>query len=1817
MSQDSPLCLTLELARARESWDPHAFASGEQSYLLREAGGVYQGFDLVWDEQLAKDLTELGRLHPDQQVVWRLGERLRRILLLAGWEQADAAIGEALRGGRRVLVDFISGAAELYALPWELVPLRSTGQRLAERPEVLLRYAWPATSSRPRGPHEPGGRLLFAWSDAANPVPWREHEALLREGVAAASPLAPVALEVLPRAGAQGLAEALARRPTMLHLLCHGLPGVAGGLALQGPGGELEVLDPAELAALIAPAADSLRLVVLCACGSGAWSSLSSKLGSIAQVVHRAGVSSVVAFRIPVSIDGANRVTRALYEGLLRGHRSLEDAMLDAQQALMGLETLDWAALQLLARAEDGTDTRPVVFRPYRGLLPFRREHRPFFFGRERVVREVVDELVALVETPEVPDLLFLVGPSGVGKSSLLAAGVLPALEERWPGLVVRSMRPGPAPLAMLEATAAGLGEGPSLLVIDQLEELFTQGASKAEIQAFAAHLWPLLLGRVRCIVAIRGDYMDRLAEVPLPGGRRLDALAYNDAHRVFIPRPLPEELAEAITRPAEVVGLELDEGLCERILEEVGQEPGALPLVQHAMDLLWQRREGRRLTLRAYEKDIKGLDGALSRHADSVYQALQEQDRALVRRLLTELVSWTGQTSTSTRRRLPTEALLAELGEGGERVVAALVDASLLVRDEGDAQQPSTLEIAHEALIRRWPTLAGWLEEGAEARAARDWLRGLLAERQREPGFVLRGAQLAAAAEMRERLPGELPEEILAFIEDSERVAREEAAREAALVAAEKARIVATARRARRTLIASGVVAVLVLGLIGWAVHEARKADRAITLADERLKAAKAAEELAAGAEEREKRALAAEAAAAKREKDAKDGEQRAKDKEKEALEGLGRAEAARISADQAASKARAAARDAEALKRDALKLLDEAQTRALALEAFSHDLEIVQRASALVAQDPTLAAVLLREVGAEDPMQIPGWADLAGRVLGQPLAEQVARGLPYPVEEILGGAGLGGAVLWRDSSGRLMTWRQSDGAVELVWEHVLDVAEDESGSVLALLDDGDLRRVCILPIPDTPTAKLVCEQVPGAVQRIEDVELDAGRVLFASDERVWWWLPETQVLGSWDTTQLRRWQGPILAARWDDAVWSRILVLTPGGPVRLRLDALGEGARDRVLRRSLRAGSTVDWESEDLYMPQELVHYQGAIAPGAQHAAVLRVDEGTTGNNDLWTFDLRPWRERRGLRLRATARRGVQALKDVLDRLNVAPRFVGAEPEDRLVHELSRDALEIRRRGKPTTVAYGDDSGRLELLVGYSSGAVARTDIGSQETYLSALEGEVWRFESMFIRDKPALGAMTTDGVLHVAKRSFNEPTGVRTWGALKGGGQVAALRTRGDAILSATAGAEPQLQRWRLSPRSSLHVTSSDATAAVIGWDVPPYLMIGMTDQSVLRQVPGVERPLPYWSCADPASNGGCEIVEGRDVLLRVDEQQAVGFDMGWTTQLRLEALELEPWRPPEVPLDESAPYFSGELWSCGDTRVVGARDVGLIAVQGCLGNWTLWDPELGGTEAFEALPYLEGMRDLQLSSDGRHVLAQLTNGGGRLWSRDANNELVELRTVPPNAVATLSLDGNALFEADEGELRLWSAEGEGWSRSSPCPTGRLTAFEPIRLPEGEGLAIGCSTGEVYAVLGPEADASPLQERRGAAVGLLQADSSGAWLLSQDAAGEIRLWSLNISLQGVSLGRAAPILAVAFSPTLEELAWLDDTGRLERMPLADFRSLPEALWRATDDCLDVPTRIRALGVQPDEASEQIEACRQRQLELNPPAPPPPSPP
>jgi WD40 repeat protein/DNA-binding SARP family transcriptional activator len=357
---------------------------------------------------------------------------------------------------------------------------------------------------------------------------------------------------------------------------------------------------------------------------------------------------------------------------------------------------------------------------PYKGLAPFEAADAEFFFGRERLVEELMGRLA---EAP----LLALIGPSGSGKSSLLRAGLLPAL-----GLESVVVRPGD-PLPKLTA-----GER-IVIAVDQFEEVFAASLADPDRRAFLGGLVEAAWDperRALVLIAMRADFFGRLA----PYVELADLVGPN--HALLGPMSLGE-LRRAIEGPAAQVGLEVEPALVDALVDDVGGEVGGLPLLSTALANLWREREGRSLTLAAYDR-TGGVRGAVARHAEAAFRALDGQGQEIARRILLRLVAG-GDGHALTRRRATHEELEVGRDEQVEAVLGSLVERRLLVADAG------SYELVHEALLEHWPRLVAWLQEDAQARRVHGHLSDA-ASRWRagggDPGELYRGARLAAALE-------------------------------------------------------------------------------------------------------------------------------------------------------------------------------------------------------------------------------------------------------------------------------------------------------------------------------------------------------------------------------------------------------------------------------------------------------------------------------------------------------------------------------------------------------------------------------------------------------------------------------------------------------------------------------------------------------------------------------------------------------------------------------------------------------------------------------------------------------------------------------------------------------------------------------------------------------------------------------------------------------------------------------------------------------------------------------------------------------------
>jgi hypothetical protein len=415
---------------------------------------------------------------------------------------------------------------------------------------------------------------------------------------------------------------------------------------------------------------------------------------------------------------------------------------------------------------------------PYLGLETFQEKDAALFFGRAALTQWLGERL---------RDRRFLavIGPSGSGKSSVVRAGLIPALRQgalpgsrTWPivlmtpterlleELAVRlALRTEPARRAQrmrqlhddLRADARTLHtearmelaeQGASTrlcLVVDQFEELFTLCRDEQERRPFLDNLLyaaTLSQGQTGVVIVMRADFYGRAAAY----AQLADCMSEN---QVTVTPMDAHELTEAIALPARKVSLSFEAGLVETLRDEVLGQPGALPLLEHALRELWERRQGRQLTVAAY-RDIGGVAGAIARRADAEFDTLTPAQQAVARRILLRLVQL-GEGTEDTRRRARLSELLTDNEQGAVigTVVQQFVAARLLTTGRDATSAEEQLDVAHEALIRGWPRLRSWLDEDRSAlrtqrrlaERAEEWRR-----LGRDPGGLLRGAQLEEA---------------------------------------------------------------------------------------------------------------------------------------------------------------------------------------------------------------------------------------------------------------------------------------------------------------------------------------------------------------------------------------------------------------------------------------------------------------------------------------------------------------------------------------------------------------------------------------------------------------------------------------------------------------------------------------------------------------------------------------------------------------------------------------------------------------------------------------------------------------------------------------------------------------------------------------------------------------------------------------------------------------------------------------------------------------------------------------------------------------
>jgi WD40 repeat protein len=459
------------------------------------------------------------------------------------------------------------------------------------------------------------------------------------------------------------------------------------------------------------------------------------------------------------------------------------------------------------------------VANPYKGLQAFQEKDAGNFHGRTNLITHLTNQLsthpITQPTNYATKNFLALVGPSGSGKSSVVGAGLVPALRhgalpnsENWfitnmmpsthpydeleTALLRVAVNPPPTLLDQLRTDERGLlravrrilpdRDSQLLLVIDQFEELFTLTATPADTNAFLDTLVATVTdprSPVSVVLTLRADFFDRPLHHPAFG----ELMRRNT--EVITPMSA-EELIQAIRFPAEQVGAQIEPALLTQIITDVNDQPGALPLLQYALTELFERRQGNLLTKGAYQ-EIGGVLGALGRRAEEIYNNLDKPEQATAKQLFLRLVTL-GEGVEDTRRRVLQSELESLINQqpatsnqqptAKSKILNAFGSARLLSFDRDPDTRHATVEVAHEALLREWSRLRGWLADSREdirlqrqlAMAGKEWRNS-----EQDDSFLLRGARLDRFEGWARQTSIALNQQEKAFLEASlaERIAR------------------------------------------------------------------------------------------------------------------------------------------------------------------------------------------------------------------------------------------------------------------------------------------------------------------------------------------------------------------------------------------------------------------------------------------------------------------------------------------------------------------------------------------------------------------------------------------------------------------------------------------------------------------------------------------------------------------------------------------------------------------------------------------------------------------------------------------------------------------------------------------------------------------------------------------------------------------------------------------------------------------------------------------------------------------------------------
>ncbi|MBW4624416.1 MAG: CHAT domain-containing protein [Brasilonema octagenarum HA4186-MV1] len=448
-----------------------------------------------------------------------------------------------------------------------------------------------------------------------------------------------------------------------------------------------------------------------------------------------------------------------MLENVLKNHIATLEQTLTAdskagiQEQKQALEEIDTISLEVLDLSFQnlalGKEVRSYDARcPFRGLYPFRYEDREFFCGRGELIEELQQKLSE-------NNFLPVLGASGSGKSSVVMAGLIPSLQQKETQLVMAYMTPNVDPLGQLATSLAQVQNQPYILVVDQFEEVFTLCNEKDKRQNFIDELLKLAQNQ-RVILTMRADFWGECATYP-------ELRDLMEKQQKLIAPMNTAELRKAIDEQAAKVkvgvGLRFEVDLLNKILDHLEGEPGAMPLLQHALLELWKRRHGRWLLWQEY-RNTGGVQKSIAKTADDFYNKLSSEEKDLARHIFVSLTrldenAVQGEKRRDTRQHVELKRLISADSDADiiKNLVNRLADERLVITSFNEATKEEEVEVAHEALIRYWLRLSSWLDEDRGSlllrqrieQEAREWENA----GKKEDLLLLQGSRLTEAVEL------------------------------------------------------------------------------------------------------------------------------------------------------------------------------------------------------------------------------------------------------------------------------------------------------------------------------------------------------------------------------------------------------------------------------------------------------------------------------------------------------------------------------------------------------------------------------------------------------------------------------------------------------------------------------------------------------------------------------------------------------------------------------------------------------------------------------------------------------------------------------------------------------------------------------------------------------------------------------------------------------------------------------------------------------------------------------------------------------------